>query len=95
MPQGRWITPQYFSVLGIPLRRGRWLAESDRGKPCILINERLARRFFPQQDAVGKQLIFGVLDPALAAAEIVGVVGDVSRYGTLEHEEEWSLRFTA
>jgi putative ABC transport system permease protein len=47
----------------------------------------LARRFFPQQDAVGKQLIFGVLDPAPQSSEIVGVVGDVHDMG-LEHEVE-------
>jgi predicted permease len=79
--QGRWITPQYFGVLEIPLRRGRWLTESDRGKPYILINETLARRFFPDRDAVGKQLIFGVMDPIREYSEIVGVVADVRDMG--------------
>lgn len=75
--QVRWGTEDYFRVLGIRLVGGRWLTEADRGMPRNVINETLARRYFPGQDPVGKQLVFGVADPAQSRAEIVGVVSDV------------------
>jgi predicted permease len=92
--QGRWITPQYFNVLQIPLRRGRWLAENDRGRPYIIVNETLARRFFPAGDAVGKQLVFGVMDPQQQNSEIVGVVGDVRDMGMDQAVEPTVYRLT-
>ncbi len=88
--QNRWITPEYFRTLGIPLKSGRWLSEADRGKPRILINETLARRFFPKQDAVGKRIVLGVMDPRQEFDEIVGVVGDVRDLG-LDQEVEPTL----
>jgi putative ABC transport system permease protein len=85
--QTRWITSGFFHVLGIPLERGRWLDETDRDKPRIVINESMARRFFPDRDPVGQRLILGVMDPKQNASEIVGVVGDVRDFG-LDHEPE-------
>jgi predicted permease len=85
--QNRWITPDYFRVLGIPLKNGRWLGEADRGKPRILVNETLARRFFPNQDPIGKPLVLGVMDSNQDRSEIVGVVGDVRDLG-LDREAE-------
>ena len=79
--QLRWVTPDYFRVLGIPLRRGRWLTEADEEKPRYLINETLARRFFPHQDPTAKRLIMNVLDPHQDLIEIAGVVGDVRDLG--------------
>ena len=85
--QNRWITPEYFRVLGIPLQRGRWLSETDRNQPRIIVNQTLARRFFPNQDTVGKRLVLGVMDPKQTLNEIVGVVGDVRELG-LDQEVE-------
>jgi putative ABC transport system permease protein len=85
--QNRWGTPEYFRVLGIPLRRGRWLTASEADQNRILINETLARRFFPNQDPVGQHLIFGVMDPKQSSSEIAGVVGDVRDLG-LDQEIE-------
>ena len=79
--QLRWVTPDYFRVLGIPLRRGWWLTEADEGKPRYLINETLARRFFPHEDPTAKRLIMNVLDPHQDLIEIAGVVGDVRDLG--------------
>ena len=79
--QIRFVSPEYFSLLAIPLKRGRWLNATDQGKPRCLINETLARRFFPGQDAVGRHLILGVMDPRQGAVEIAGVVGDVREFG--------------
>ncbi|MBI1876150.1 MAG: ABC transporter permease, partial [Acidobacteria bacterium] len=66
----RYVTPGYFQALGIPIRRGRGFTASDARDrpPVILINEALARRYFPNDDPVGKVTTRGT---------IVGVVGDV------------------
>jgi putative ABC transport system permease protein len=85
--QTRWTTPDYFRVLEIPLRRGRWLTESTADQNRVLINETLARRFFPNEDPVGQQLILGVMDPKQTSNEIAGVVGDVRDLG-LDQETE-------
>jgi predicted permease len=85
--QTRWVTPDYFPVLGIPLRRGRWLTNSEADQNRILINETLSRRFFANQDPVGQRLILGVMDPKQSPNEIAGVVGDVRDLG-LDQEVE-------
>ena len=66
----RYVTPGYFRAAGIPLRRGRFFTESDvDGSPgVVLVNETLARRYFPGEDPVGRKLDRGL---------IVGVVGNV------------------
>jgi len=70
----RSVDDQYFRTLEIPLRRGRWFDAQDRpGAPrTAIINESMARRFWPGQDAVGKHMGSGD-----DASEIVGVVADV------------------
>ena len=85
--QNRWITPEYFRALGVPLERGRWLEASDVNSQYILINQTLANRFFPHGDAVGKQLVFGVMDAKQNHGEIVGVVGDVHDMGVDQEAE--------
>jgi len=75
--QIRWITPDYFRTLGIPLKRGRLFTEADAGKPVYILNETLARRFFPDQDPVGKEILMGVVSPKPEAVPIIGVVADV------------------
>ena len=79
--QIRFVTPEYFGVLGIPLKRGRLLMKDDSGKPRYLVNETFARRFFANQDSTGKRLILGVMDPQQSLFEIVGVVGDTRDFG--------------
>lgn len=79
--QLRWVTPDYFRVLGVPLKRGRWLTDADAGKPRYLINETLARQFFSHEDPTTRRLIMGVVDPQPQPVEIAGVVGDVRDMG--------------
>jgi len=71
----RAVEPQYFHTLQIPLRRGRLFTEQDReGAPrVVLINDSMARRFWPGQDPIGKHLGNAAKD----YYEIVGVVADV------------------
>ncbi|MCA1619681.1 MAG: ABC transporter permease [Acidobacteria bacterium] len=72
-------SPEYFRVLGIPLRKGRAFQASDvkNSPPVILINEALARQHFPAQEPLGRHLVFNSLDGKSVEREIVGVVGNV------------------
>src|SRR5262245_3951643 len=73
---GRMITPGYIRTMGIPLIKGRLFTyQDDADAPKVmLINETLARRFFPGQDPIGKRLKLGLNG---INGEIVGVLGDV------------------
>ena len=78
-PSGRHrgITPDYFKVMGIRLIQGRFFSEADHAKTpkVMIVNEALAKRYWPKGDALGKRIRFtGAQDPWM---EIVGVVSDV------------------
>ncbi|MEO7143951.1 MAG: ABC transporter permease [Bryobacteraceae bacterium] len=81
MGQLRWTSVDYFRTLRIPLQRGRLFTDADTGKPGYIINETLARRFFPNQDPVGRQLLKNIGGPSPTAVPIIGVVGDVRDLG--------------
>ena len=72
------VTPGYFVTMGIPLLKGRWLAEADRpgSEKVLLISESMARQSFANTDPVGKQIMCG-FDLTSEWWTIVGVVGDV------------------
>ncbi len=72
--------PGYFRTMQIPLLRGReFTGQDDESAPKVaIINETLARAYWPQGDAVGKRLLLPRLKESL---EIVGVAGDVKRFG--------------
>jgi predicted permease len=77
------VEPGYFDVMKIPLRRGRFFnaADNEHSAPVAVIDEEFARKFFGQQDPLGKRLYF---DPGIGnsanTAEIVGVVGHVNQF---------------
>jgi putative ABC transport system permease protein len=77
----RDITPNYFATMGIPLIKGRIFSPQDNlDRPrVVVIDETLARRFFPNEDPIGKHL--RVPDATRPAREIVGVVGGVRDTG--------------
>jgi putative ABC transport system permease protein len=72
-------SPRYFSVMRIPLLRGRLFNASDSpsSPPVALISAALARRYFANQDPLGRHMVFGFPLNGPASREIVGVVGDV------------------
>src|SRR5262245_44883744 len=75
------VSPDFFGTMGISLLRGRLFTEQDvQGAPRVaVINETLARRFFPDQDPIGQRII--ISNAPDAAREIVGIVGDVRQVG--------------
>jgi putative ABC transport system permease protein len=74
------ISPAYFRTLGIPLKEGREFAETDGGKgPLVaMVNEAMRRRFWPNDDPIGKSISF---DDGATWATIVGIAGDVREFG--------------
>jgi putative ABC transport system permease protein len=72
----------YFRVMQIPLRAGRALTDLDReDRPLVaVINEALARQFFPRQNPIGQRIRFGREPGPPRWMTIVGVVADVKQY---------------
>ena len=73
------VTPQLFETLRVPLLRGRVFNEDDRlSTPLVLvINQTMARKFWPGQDPVGKQI--KVLEDGTVGT-VIGVVGDTKSF---------------
>jgi putative ABC transport system permease protein len=84
---GRYImaTPHMFHALGIPLKRGRLLDESDAaGRPLVaVVNETAARMFWAGDDPIGKTIRYYPIETN-PAIRIVGVVGDVRSLGATQ-----------
>jgi putative ABC transport system permease protein len=85
----RCISPDYFRALGIRLVKGRLLTEQDNQEApkAMLINETLARRYFPDEDPIGKHASAGTAFVAGKTYEIVGIVSD-TKHKTLDLEAE-------
>ena len=80
----RRISPRYLSTMGITLLRGRLLSDRDGpdAPPVILIDETLARQYWPHENPIGRRMrLWGVF------REVVGIVGQVHHYG-LEKQPE-------
>ena len=77
------VSADYFSAMGIPLRRGRLFTERDnKDSPHVaLINETMAKRTFPGEDPIGKRITFDTGEKNPDWFEVVGIVGDVKQYG--------------
>jgi macrolide transport system ATP-binding/permease protein len=84
-----YVTPNYFDTLSIPIVRGRTFTprETDGQAPVVVISEATARRFWPNQDPIGKLLKIGSekgtmsfpgeSDPFIANSEVIGIAHDV------------------
>jgi putative ABC transport system permease protein len=79
----------YFATLGIPLFRGRLFSNEDRSPAThvLVINENMARRYFPNQDPVGTRVQTGEYNPKGDWYTIVGVVGNVKYEGLGEKDQ--------
>jgi len=75
------VNSNYFQSIGIPLLKGRPFNEQDQEKspPVIIINDTIARRYWPGDDPIGRHLTL----PSLGgiSREVVGVVGDIKHSG--------------
>jgi putative ABC transport system permease protein len=81
----RVVTPGYFATAGLRLIRGRLLTASDTREhtPAVVIDEALARRQWPGEDPLGREIILGALpdNPLIPKSPIVGIVSDVRQLG--------------
>jgi putative ABC transport system permease protein len=78
-----YVGPEHFRVLGTPVVRGRTFTNADRAgsQRVAIINETAAKRFWPDEDPIGRRVWFGggsTFDRPGSAATIVGIVGDVA-----------------
>jgi putative ABC transport system permease protein len=75
----RVVSAGYFEAMRIPLRRGRLFRDSDGpdAPPVVIVNETMARKFWPNQDALGKRFKFGGPGDEAPWLRIAGIVGDV------------------
>jgi putative ABC transport system permease protein len=80
----RFATPGFFAALGVPIRSGRDIRDSDtrEAPPVAVVSESFAKRHWPGQDPVGRPFQFGLADRT-----VVGVVGDIRVRG-LERASE-------
>jgi putative ABC transport system permease protein len=96
------VSPSFFRTLGVQLARGRTFDESDNrpdAAPAIVINEELARRYFPNQNPIGKHLTYGMMHTTTASpadslrtrGEIVGIVRNL-KLNSLS-EKAWPQTF--
>lgn len=101
----RAVTEDYLKTLHVPLLRGRWFDERDKAGAAfvVLVNQRMAAKYWPNEDAVGKRIqITRGRTPQWR--EIVGVVGDIRHAGLhepptaemyvpFEQDATWFMRF--
>jgi putative ABC transport system permease protein len=78
------VTPGYFQAMGLKLIRGRFLTDADREDtmPAVVINDTMAARYWPNEDAIGRQFIMGTDDKPWLT--IVGIVGTVRHNAIVE-----------
>ncbi len=72
------ISPDYFATVGLPVLRGRAFTDRDRegALPVAIVNEQLARRFWPREDPMGKRFRLTGRGSQEVEVEVVGVVRD-------------------
>ncbi len=80
----RVITPDYFRVLATPLLEGRFFSEADNADApgVLIINQAMAKKYWPGEEALGKRINFGDADPQkIKWFTIVGIVSDIHHQG--------------
>lgn len=93
--------PDYFAALGIPLLTGRTFdaTDTEEGTQVIIIDRWLAQRYFPDEDPLGKRMLWGTV-PGMEENEedflytIIGVVGDIRQNDLTESEHVGAYYFT-
>jgi predicted permease len=100
-PWNTTVGPGYFEALGIPLVAGRYFDESDNedARQAIVIDEWLAQRYYPDENPIGKRMLWGTLPDAEEDQEdnlfsIVGIVGSIKQNDLTEEEQVGAYYFT-
>ncbi|HXJ94336.1 MAG TPA: ABC transporter permease [Terriglobia bacterium] len=83
--RARFVSPNYFRTMSIPIRKGRDFTDADgpSAPGVVIISETMARQFWPSEDPIGKQLKPGYPGSPLLCT-VVGVAGDVRHWLTIE-----------
>jgi predicted permease len=89
------VTGDYFTALGVPLREGRFLTQDDsqRGQKVCVVDEDVARRYWPQGGAIGHRLVNGPPDPKADYFTIVGIVGTVKQNDLADQRASGAVYF--
>ncbi len=79
----RQVSPQYFRALETPLIRGRLFTDADNADAprVIIVNQAFAKKFWRNQDALGKRIVMGGMSENPKWITIIGVVGDIRHFG--------------
>jgi predicted permease len=79
-----FVQPDYLNVMQTPLLAGRFLSTQDtiHSTPVIVIDDYFAKKYFPNENPIGKRINLAILD---GQAEIVGVVGHIKQWGLDEN----------
>ena len=79
----RQVTAGYLETMGVKLRQGRFFDEHDdaQAQPVAVINETMARQYWPGESAVGKRFRLGGTDSTSPWRTVIGVIGDVKEMG--------------
>jgi putative ABC transport system permease protein len=95
----RSISPNYFRTLRIPLLSGRDFNEQDRmdSRLVVIVSNSTSKKLFPNENPIGRQILFGTENGNGLAAEVIGVVGDVrsqelSKSNDVEFYRPWPQR---
>jgi len=89
----RVCTPDYFQTMGIPVQKGRGFTDQDKAgaPPVVIVNETLARKYWPNQDPIGKRIRFSGPLETNPWIQVVGVVKDVKHELNLPVTEDYYL----
>lgn len=93
----REVSPDYFRALGTPLIRGRFFTDADNADapPVIIVNQAFAKKFWPNEDALGKRIVMGSMSDDPKWITIVGIVGDMRHFGLdIDPKPEMYVPFT-
>ena len=79
----REVSPDYFRALGTPLIKGRFFTDADKADAplVIIVNQAFAKKFWPNEDALGKRIVMGGMSDDPKWITIVGIVGDMRHFG--------------
>lgn len=92
----RPVTPGYLETLHVPLLQGRLIrdADTERSPSVVVVNESMAKQYFPGQSALGKHIQAGALpDNQVPWMEIVGIIGDMKQSLASEAQSEMYLPY--